>query len=567
MKHYIKILYSILFASVLLVSCDDILQVDSKEVLLTDDYLGINKVEARSALMGVLSQMQDVTGQYVILGELQGDLTDVRSNAELALREINMHSVTEGNIYNDPTLLFSIINNCNYSLNLMDTAVREQELLPNYVAMLRIRTWAQLQIVINYGKLPWFDAPIESNKDLNKDYPLLPLETAIDSMISALEPYVDVPNVDTYENSEGFSIFQMIPDKDVLLADLYLWGERYDLAAIFYKRFLDSYVSDGGAKYNLTSTYGVSYVQSGGVYSVQNNHWGDFFNAGTYTNEIINYIGYTDDYRQPNTAYATLVSELKASAPLILDWTLQYKYADGIAFEQGDNRADKSYLGTADDGHILKYEYSSFKYKRAAEVYLKYAEAICDAGYPGHALAVINRGVWDDATTPGAPRFTGNTESFLNFTQNKYYVLNSSGAPTSGNLGIRGRAGMAPLEVTQNIKDTVVQIMDTVLNVMVNDTITVNMTTYEDSLQEIKIHILDEAGRELAFEGKRWGDLVRFALHEGDPSILTDRVANKFESVGDVSTAESVRALLSTRDGWFLPLDIPDNFIPISANE
>ena len=108
-----------LLAGLSLFSCKDMLDVTPDEVLLQKDYLGTDQVEARSALFGVLSQMQDITKQYLVLGELRADLMDVTDESVDELRQINEHNVQSGNSLADPTELFSIINNCNYALQVL----------------------------------------------------------------------------------------------------------------------------------------------------------------------------------------------------------------------------------------------------------------------------------------------------------------------------------------------------------------------------------------------------------------------------------------------------------------
>jgi hypothetical protein len=70
-------------------------------------------------------------------------------------------------------------------------------------------------------------------------------------------------------------------------------------------------------------------------------------------------------------------------------------------------------------------------------------------------------------------------------------------------------------------------------------------------MEYIEDLIMQERSLELAFEGKRWFDLVRIANRRGDPAYLADKVAAKFE---DPSTAEQVRNKLMDPNNWYLPV-------------
>jgi hypothetical protein len=77
-----------------------------------------------------------------------------------------------------------------------------------------------------------------------------------------------------------------------------------------------------------------------------------------------------------------------------------------------------------------------------------------------------------------------------------------------------------------------------------------------DSLMVLENHIIDEAARELAFEGHRWEDLVRVAMRRNDPSFLADKIYLKLQK-GGYGEAEEVRNRLMDTQNWFLP--VPDN--------
>ncbi|WP_372755665.1 RagB/SusD family nutrient uptake outer membrane protein [Mariniflexile sp.] len=541
MKQYINIILSLLFASTLFTSCESLLDVSPEEVLLEEDYLGDDKLDARSALFGVLSQMQEITGQYIVLGEMRADLVDVTDNAEDDIRQISTHNINPNNKYINPTVLFSIINNCNFALNGIDTEAYDGILQDDYASIMRIRTWAQMQILINYGELPYITKPIASTQDLKENYPLLTFEEAIVQLIQNLESVAGIENVTKYENSLGYNIFSMIPDNDVLLGDLHLWGGNYVMAATYYKTFLDKNIISG-ASYNLTSNT-VTTTLSGGNYTVSTGWPLIFLSQSVVNNEVINYTAFSDQYRQPNSSYQVLVNQMKASDLAISNWDSQFKSYLGAPYSggEGDNRTINglsSYYSLREVPTIAKYQYDYFIWNRAARVYLRYAEAINYAGHPEQALAVVN-GIFNSTTTPTTSNspFLNNPESYLNFPTGTYYIANSSGVITAGNQGIRGRVDVAPRSV--------------------------DFTLSEDEIKEaVGQIILEETALELAFEGTRWEDLMRFAYRKGDPSVVADAVASKFASAGDASTATTVQQKLMNPDNWFLPLTIPDNFKP-----
>jgi hypothetical protein len=74
-----------------------------------------------------------------------------------------------------------------------------------------------------------------------------------------------------------------------------------------------------------------------------------------------------------------------------------------------------------------------------------------------------------------------------------------------------------------------------------------------DSLIYIEDKVIDETSLELAFEGHRWGDLVRIAIRRNDPAFLADKIYAKLQKAGYAEAAE-VRSKLMDRNNWFLPL-------------
>ena len=75
-------------------------------------------------------------------------------------------------------------------------------------------------------------------------------------------------------------------------------------------------------------------------------------------------------------------------------------------------------------------------------------------------------------------------------------------------------------------------------------------TDYNSSVRTMEDLVLSERRRELMFEGKRWFDLVRMALREGNTKRLFSMVEKKY----DESNKSAVRIKMTELDALFFPL-------------
>jgi starch-binding outer membrane protein, SusD/RagB family len=92
-------------------------------------------------------------------------------------------------------------------------------------------------------------------------------------------------------------------------------------------------------------------------------------------------------------------------------------------------------------------------------------------------------------------------------------------------LGVRGRVGLGAIS----------------LNSLPNG----NLSGKQNYLDQI---ILDERGRELAFEGKRFYDLMRVAKRMNNPSFLANKVAAKYPA----SRRSQIRSYLMDENNWYI---------------
>ncbi|MBN2214518.1 MAG: RagB/SusD family nutrient uptake outer membrane protein [Bacteroidales bacterium] len=567
----IKAIFTALIA-VFVISCDDYLDVNPEEVIIPEQHFK-DKDDADAAINGIYGELMGLAPHYIILNELRADLMDITNNADYFLRQVNLHEVTADNPYTDPQPFFRLINECNDILRNFYIMSQEKRLSSDdynqrYSDIATLRSWLFYQLVIHYGSIPYITDPIDDVDDLaslyDETYPVLDLSEMIDTLLVLMEalPYKKIYNDENLVQSvAGYYTRFIFIDKEIFLGDLNLWKNNYTTAASYYKTAMerdndmnefDSYkVPYSGDPYTLDK-YNSGYYR----YYYWNidsaiNHWPWMFmedQTSDFFNEWYWVIFYHYDY-EPVNPFIRLFSltagnyYFKPSASIMENWNAQIQ-RNGF---KGDFRGNTgSYTMINGQPEITKFimnynmnepfqkEGKWFLY-RAGGVHLRYCEAANRDGKHKVAYSLINNGIETNYGQEGATDLTYLEQTLLPYPYDFDARKAESGQIPVGarglwhrNAGIRGRVYLENLEVPVG----------------------------EDSLMVLEDHIIDEAGRELAFEGHRWEDLVRIAMRRGKPEFLADRIYLKLQK-GGYAEAEAVRTKLLDPQNWFLPF--PDS--------
>ncbi len=586
--------------------CKDVLESDPRDVLTEGEfYRDIHDADA--AIRGLYGKLSDLATRYVVLNELRADLMDVTYNADHYLRELASHEeLTSDNPWTDAGPFFSLINNCNsviknFNLMLENKRFSNEAYEPRVSDVIALRSWLYMQLVIHYGKVPYITEPVEGYNDLemiNKGaFPVYGIEEMMEVLLNEVE---NIPFKGQYEDEslyrviDGFHTRTMFIDKEFLLGDLHLWNGNYIQAASYYKNIMER-----SAGYNEYDQYklpyrdnaqpanpGTSRFTSGYLRYFDEdlnsvvNFWPTMFNTygdANYFGEWLWVMYYHRDYK-PNPFFDLFSQEhgnylLKPSQKVINDWNMQrqanqflgdfrgyivdvFENTGSYNMENGQAVITKFIA----DHDMLNPTLRPGKWflLRAGGLHLRYCEAANRAGMHFLAYSLLNNGV--RANYPGSDNhpdndFTHrnvayNTDAYGNIIYheengNEYgmsnfsFPFNFDARQTTAaqipplargewhrGIGVRGRVGLANLTIDAD----------------------------DDVLLTLENQILDESGRELAFEGQRWADLVRIAIRRGDNAYLANHVAARFEEAGDQANAERVRERLMNRDNWFLPL-------------
>lgn len=559
-------------------SCKKLFDLEPEETL-TQEQVYRNLFDADAAIIGLYGKFMNLAKQHVILNELRADLLDVSGGADEQLSQLNNHNVQEGNAYADPRPFYEVILNCNdilknFKIMLDQNKMKAEEYNQRTADVIALRTWVYLQVGIHFGQVPYTTTTVENMADLStlNAAPKLSLQNLVKELIKTMEAippiYMEVfPSTNTLvaNSVDGYLLNKMFINKHVLLGDLYLWDNQYLKAATTYKLVLETAsrlgydINTGEIFFGL---YKIKYAEANardmtvGYLSSRNDinalidnndtGWRSIFSrrntdAG-YNYEWIWALPFDATFNPQNPFIDLFQNKVKPSEQSISLWNSQ-RQINNFPF---DSRGRMTYKTVGGKPVVMKYLYNyidpltslnlgtanfgkgQWMLYRAATLHLRFAEAANRDGRRKLAFALMNQGI---QTTYNNTAISDKTRLMNTFDVPPYDFDARNGDNPSfraswyRNTGIRGRASLQSVAVVG------------------------------DSTLSIENSLIEESALELAYEGQRWGDLVRVALRRNDPSFLADKVYQKLKKANNPN-AEAVRAKLLVSSNWYLPFKL-----------
>ncbi|HET9571823.1 MAG TPA: hypothetical protein VFP20_10490 [Bacteroidales bacterium] len=559
-----KISIIIFFALLTLTSCTDFFETQSGSVLKTDGQTYKNELEARSGMFGLLQGLQTIGDNYLIMGELRGDLMTVTSNSSQELRDINDFQINKENSYLKEREYYALLNNCNYYISKLDTTYtslvngQAQKVLYPYLAQAKaIRAWTYLQLCLDYGSVKYATKPVldanapDSTTEVDLEG-LLPrlindLEGILPWMVSDNTPLSATwiqgnadPGFSTSVSYESFSARQLMFPVRFVLGELYLWNRDFLKAAQTYYDliYLDKLKMTGYRNLlDVTGTY------------VSNKSWPNQFDNFNYA-DILTAIAFTNEYKDNATRLYDLFNTNYVLAPsqaLINTFDEQYYYTGNRAIS-GDLRGTtgtyslktiKVGENDVENAYVTKFASMTANGQyyiapcRSALVYLRYAEAVNRLGKSKFAfygflkfgLCEYNINLYKNKSELSG-EIKG--EPYIEFGQS-----NPNGPVASlfsvNNYGMHAR-GCGYSERNESYK------LET-------------QASQKDTIEWVEEQLVNEYALETALEGNRFHDLMRIARYRNDNAYLAGKVSAKFPS----GQREQIYNHLLTKENWYLP--------------
>ena len=593
-------------------SCADFFDQESEHVVFSDkDHLN-SATDSIYSVIGILNKLQAIGDRTVLLGEVRGDLVDITKEANSDLRDMALFNIGDDNKYNNPTDYYAIINNCNYFIAKADTALKnnrnEYIFMKEYAAVKAIRAWTYLQLVLNYGSVPFVTEPILSKLEAEENYPKYDLQAVCQYFINDLMPLTDrwADEYPGYGNirslRDGASRLLFFPI-NVVLGDLNLWlasvtGSQatYREAALRYYKYISQRNGDNSA-YPIGMNYYMWYWGStawNSFTSASSGDWsdeeygqntelitiiaGDSIRAEGNYSELRNlfYSREDNDYRVsiiPSQGMFEL-SESQANCCLASNGiSFSYAPTDLTDHKAGDLRLYRSYSwGQAtnrltgerfDVSYVEKQSFQNIHIYRRTQLYLRLAEALNGAGLPRAAFSILSTGlnneVYYDAVYPYCSESDSIWISQLDFPETRYGILTaqdivSTSSANHNTMGIHSRgSGWTPYNEFYRIPEAEpIPVVDENgepiegLFIIQKDT----PELIEKQKATVDSLLLNENGLELAFEGTRFYDIMRFAMRQSNPEqFLAEKVAARY---GKNNIDEALKSRLMDKRNWYL---------------
>ena len=525
-------------------SCSDFLEIEPLNDIVLDKFWN-EENDVENIVAGCYSGMQNriLIERMIVWGELRSDHliggTGVQDN--INIQNILKENITANNVYTSWGEFYDIINRCNTVLHYSplvaerDPNYTETELMATRAEVSAIRDLCYFYLIRTFRDVPYSTQPFLDELQ-QMAMPATKFDAVLDSLITDLEN-VKSYAVKTYPVSKtNYQCGRITQDAiHAMLAEMYLWKKDYANSVKYAdmvidaktQRFQNEIDNAGGnsSSYKMFEGYPLIYdsYTTGNLYG---NAYGTIFGSGASRESILELIFADDNTRLANHGLSFLYGNQKTFPGIV-------KPADFITTDV----SDASYKVFCDKYDTRNYENL---YKIGASQY-GVAKYVCKSGMVSISSTEIT-----SSASPSYPEEYCHANWIL-YRLTDVMLLKAEAL-------VQMVDGDAKTEANDSLLRAAYDIVS-VINKRSNCATTYMPITYANysTKSQMENLVFEERARELMFEGKRWYDLVRRSLRDGNTSYLVQQVTRKGSD-----NASVVQAKLAKMDAIFWPYNLDE---------
>ena len=525
-------------------SCSDFLEIEPLNDIVLDKFWN-EENDVENIVAGCYSGMQNriLIERMIVWGELRSDHliggTGVQDN--INIQNILKENITANNVYTSWGEFYDIINRCNTVLHYSplvaerDPNYTETDLMATRAEVSAIRDLCYFYLIRTFRDVPYSTQPFLDELQ-QMAMPATKFDAVLDSLITDLEN-VKSYAVKTYPVSKtNYQCGRITQDAiHAMLAEMYLWKKDYANSVKYAdmvidaktQRFQDEIDNAGSnsSSYKMFEGYPLIYdsYTTGNLYG---NAYGTIFGSGASRESILELIFADDNTRLANHGLSFLYGNQKTMPGIV-------KPADFITTDV----SDASYKVFCDKYDTRNYEHL---YKMSASQ-CGVAKYVCKSGMVSISSTEIN-----SLASPSYPEEYCHANWIL-YRLTDVMLLKAEAL-------VQMVDGDAKTEANDSLLRAAYDIVS-VINKRSNCATTYMPITYANysTKSQMENLVFEERARELMFEGKRWYDLVRRSLRDGNTSYLVQQVTRKGSD-----NASVVQAKLAKMDAIFWPYNLDE---------
>ena len=542
-------------------SCEDFLTIYPTNQVVLENYwktkTDVNNMVANSYR---LMTTQNFTKRLLVWGEVRGDNVVEGNNLKDDLKYIMEANLLPQNGYNDWAVFYETINNCNIVMKFAPQVLDED---PDFTEgdldvvrgeMLAIRALCHFYLVRTFRDIPLLkEAMIDDNQDLYQPQatPLEALDFILEDLYEAENLVMASGRYPTIAENKGRITKDAVR---AIIADALLWkaafeeyyteGKSANTQEYYTKcvEYCDMIINDRNAyvkqyeKENKNSGSNIGWVDD--EYPLEHHPLTNTGNTGILDNPYEQIFGNINNLRESIFEIQHSRTEDHANYEI----PAFYGYY-GANFILGPLSAPRYMAEKSDNGL-----YAETDYRRVS--YIEQKEGEVDM-YPIIKFNYIGSSGTIDKPSYSISKSTGtkDNQTYLS-TQTNWIVYRITDVMLMKAEALACRydttaVNNADLNESFGLVKAVYYRSNPYIKTTADSISYTNGSA--QSLQEL---ILEERQRELAFEGKRWFDLVRKALRDGDTGPMLDiLINNKYKT-----NQKAIRTKMTAMDCLFFPI-------------
>ena len=220
-----------------MVSCADFLEIKPQNEIILEDFWG-EKTDVDNIVTGCYSALQssDIIKRMIIWGEARSDnmQSGENINSDVDLYNILKENLTAMNKYTSWDGFYDVINRCNTVLKYapgvaeIDPSYTEGDLKATIAEVSALRDLCYFYLIRTFRDVPYSEEAY-TDDDQVMDVPATPFETVLRNLIADLEKVKD-DAVNRYpEDKPRYQTGRITKDAIyAMLAEMYLWNKDYD---------------------------------------------------------------------------------------------------------------------------------------------------------------------------------------------------------------------------------------------------------------------------------------------------------------------------------------------------